>query len=223
MKKVVIIVAGGSGQRMNSDIPKQFLVVRDLPVLMHTISLFERYDKSMEIRLVLPKEQVDRWNHLCVEYDFRISCELYYGGETRFHSVQNGLEDIPDRVLVGVHDGVRPAVSQDTLNRCYSEAVTHGAVIPVTEVKESIRFLVEDGSRAGDRSLYRLVQTPGVFHSEILKKAYSLPYSESFTDDATVVEAAGYTIYLTEGNVENIKITSPTDLLLAGTLLDQLA
>jgi 2-C-methyl-D-erythritol 4-phosphate cytidylyltransferase len=219
MKKITLIVAAGTGIRMGSSVPKQFLPVNGLPVLMHTIRIFHFYDPSMEIRLVLQESEIANWEKLCAEHQFDINISVYKGGDTRFQSVKNGLSGIPDQWLVAVHDGVRPLVSRETIRRCFENAEQLGAVIPVTGVKESVRLINGEDSVAADRSLYRLVQTPGVFHSGILKEAYNLEYNESFTDDATVIEAAGYKIFLTEGNEENIKITSPVDLLIAEALL----
>lgn len=219
MKKLTIVVAGGSGTRMGTDIPKQFLEIKTLPVLMHTLKRFHQYDDQMGIRLVLPEEQVEAWEELCLKYEFKLEYELFYGGETRFHSVKNGLENIPDGRLVAIHDGVRPLVSQETIQRCFEKAKEMGAVVPVIDINESVRRVEHEDSVAVDRTRYKLVQTPGVFYSEIIKDAYSLDYDPSFTDDATVVETAGYKIYMTEGNPENIKITSPNDLLIADALM----
>jgi 2-C-methyl-D-erythritol 4-phosphate cytidylyltransferase len=219
MDKIVVIVAGGSGSRMGSELPKQFIKVHGLPVLMHTILAFHRYDSSMEIRVVLPEGELERWKSLCVEYNFKIPHNLFTGGKKRFYSVRNGLSNIREKKLVAVHDGVRPLVSRDTITRCFEAAEKKGAVVPVIPLRESLRKLQAKNSVAENRDYYRLVQTPGVFHSDILLKAYDTEYREFFTDDASVVEAAGYKIHLTEGNPENIKLTSPADILMAESLM----
>ena len=214
----VIIVAGGKGLRMGGDIPKQFLPVGGRPVLMRTIERFRAYSSTLHIILVLPKAQQDYWQALCQEYQFAVDYQLADGGETRFHSVQNGLELVPDdaKGVVGVHDGVRPFVSIDVIGRCYEAARIHKAVIPVTPVIETLRH-VSEGTKP--RSDYRLVQTPQCFDIELLKAANRQPYCDGFTDDASVVEAYGHTITLVEGNRENIKLTTPFDLKIAEILV----
>jgi 2-C-methyl-D-erythritol 4-phosphate cytidylyltransferase len=214
----VIIVAGGKGLRMGGDIPKQFLPVGGRPVLMRTIERFRAYSSTLHIILVLPKAQQDYWQALCQEYQFAVDYQLADGGETRFHSVQNGLALVPDdaKGVVGVHDGVRPFVSIDVIGRCYEAARIHKAVIPVTPVIETLRH-VSEGTKP--RSDYRLVQTPQCFDIELLKAANRQPYCDGFTDDASVVEAYGHAITLVEGNRENIKITTPYDLKIAEVLI----
>ena len=220
MKKVVIIVAGGSGTRMESEVPKQFMLLNGLPVIMHTIHKFYAYDSSIEIRIVLPESEIETWNTLCINHNFAIPCQVFPGGETRFHSVKNGLHNLSTNALTGIHDGVRPLVSNGTITRCYDLAETNGSAVPVMPVPESIRKVEGEDSVSEERSLYRIVQTPQIFSSEILLDAYNLPFEDSFTDDASVVEKAGYKIYLTEGNEDNIKITTRKDLLIA-ELLDK--
>ncbi|MCH5328070.1 MAG: 2-C-methyl-D-erythritol 4-phosphate cytidylyltransferase [Coprobacter sp.] len=215
-KKEVIIVAGGKGLRMGGDIPKQFRVIGDSPVLMHTLKAFYRYDNDIHIILVLPREQREYWNGLCRQYRFTIPHTLVDGGETRFASVRNGLEAVSPAGLVAVHDGVRPFVSQKVIAEAFTRAAETGAAIPVIEVTDSLREIRADGnSRSVPRQQYKSVQTPQVFRSDLLKEAYRQPYSEQFTDDASVAESAGYTVCLVPGNTENIKITTPQDLLLA--------
>lgn len=214
MNKYVIIVAGGRGLRMGSELPKQFLLLGGKPVLMHTIEAFYRYDADIQIILVLPKDHQDYWKSLCSSYHFEIPHRIVDGGETRFHSVRNGLQVIGGTGLVGVHDGVRPFVSKEVIERCYLEAEQKQAVIPVVEVVETVRHLQGDESSTVPRNEYRLVQTPQVFSVPLLKKAYLQPYSPSFTDDASVVESFGEKVFLTEGNRENIKITTPFDLII---------
>ena len=214
MNKYVIIVAGGRGLRMGSESPKQFLLLGGKPVLMHTIEAFYRYDADIQVVLVLPRDHQDYWKSLCSSYHFEIPHRIVDGGETRFHSVRNGLQVIGGTGLVGVHDGVRPFVSKEVIERCYLEAEQKQAVIPVVEVVETVRHLRGDESSTVPRNEYRLVQTPQVFSVPLLKKAYLQPYSPSFTDDASVVESFGEKVFLTEGNRENIKITTPFDLII---------
>lgn len=221
MSDYIIVVAGGKGLRMGGDIPKQFLPVNGRPVLMRTLERFREYDEDINIILVLPKSQQDYWSQLCSEYDFHIPHKIADGGATRFHSVQNGLRLIPDTAqgIVGVHDGVRPFVSTDVIRHCYEAARVHKAVIPVTPVVETLRHINADGS--GDnvlRSDYRLVQTPQTFDIQLLKQANKQQYRESFTDDASVVEGIGQKVTMVEGNRENIKITTPFDLIIAEAL-----
>lgn len=221
MKKYIIIVAGGKGLRMGGDIPKQFVPVKGKPVLMRTLEAFYAYDEQMELILVLPVNQQDYWKHLCVEYGFTVPHRIASGGETRFHSVKNGLALIEgEDGLVGVHDGVRPFVAREVIASCYDAAVEKEAVIPVTEVVETLRLLTgEEESKTVPRSAYRLVQTPQVFTVSLLKQAYEQPYTPDFTDDASVVEAWGHAVYLVPGNRENIKLTTPFDLKVAEALL----
>ena len=218
MKKYIIIVAGGKGLRMGGDIPKQFLPVCGKPVLMRTLEAFHAYDASMRLILVLPVSQQAYWKQLCEEYQFELAHEIANGGETRFHSVKNGLALVEEEGLVGVHDGVRPFVSQEVINRCYEEAASLKAVIPVIGVVETVRHLTEEGSETVPRDQYKLVQTPQVFDVTLLRRAYQQEYTDLFTDDASVVEALGEKVYLVEGNRENIKLTTPFDLKLAELL-----
>ena len=214
----VIIVAGGKGLRMGGEVPKQFLPVGGVPVLMRTLRRFREYSETLRIILVLPREQQDYWRELCREYHFEVDYELANGGQTRFHSVQNGLQLIDDKAegLVGVHDGVRPFVSVDVIRRCYAEARQQQAVIPVTPVVETLRHKPTQQNVL--RSDYCLVQTPQVFDIQLLKAANRQPYTEAFTDDASVVEAYGHQVTMVDGNRENIKITTPFDLLIEEAL-----
>ena len=218
MKKHIIIVAGGKGLRMGGDIPKQFLPVCGKPVLMRTLEAFHAYDASMRLILVLPVSQQAYWKQLCEEYQFDLVHEIADGGETRFHSVKNGLALVEEEGLVGVHDGVRPFVSQEVITRCYEEAASLKAVIPVIGVVETVRHLTEEGSETVPRDQYKLVQTPQVFDVTLLRRAYQQEYTDLFTDDASVVEALDEKVYLVEGNRENIKLTTPFDLKLAELL-----
>ena len=217
----VIIVAGGKGLRMGSDIPKQFLPIGGKPVLMRTLERFREYSPTLQIILVLPQAQQDYWHQLCKDYDFKVEYVLADGGETRFHSVQNGLAKIPDDAegVVGVHDGVRPFPSIDVIRNCYETARTAKAVIPVIPVVETVRHLQGNTSVTVPRNDYRLVQTPQTFDIQLLKAANRQPYNDGFTDDASVVEAFGFNITLVEGNRENIKITTPYDLKIAEVLI----
>lgn len=216
-----MIVAGGKGLRMGASIPKQFLPVNGLPVLMLTIKRFREYDGSLRIILVLPKEQHEYWNELCKNYHFTDAYAVVEGGETRFHSVRNGLAAIPDDTqgVVGIHDGVRPFPSVEVIRACYETARTAKAVIPVVPVVETVRHIMPGGkTETVDRADYRLVQTPQTFDIQLLKQAYAQPYRDCFTDDASVVESAGHEVTLIEGNRENIKITTPFDLRIARIL-----
>ena len=217
----VIIVAGGKGLRMGSDIPKQFLPIGGKPVLMRTLERFREYSAELQIILVLPETQQDYWHGLCKEYHFQVEYLLANGGQTRFHSVQNGLALVPDDAegVVGVHDGVRPFPSVDVIRNCFETARTAKAVIPVIPVVETVRHLEGDSSVTVPRGDYRLVQTPQTFDIQLLKEANRQPYNDGFTDDASVVESYGHTITLVEGNRENIKITTPYDIVVAEAII----
>ena len=217
----VIIVAGGKGLRMGSDIPKQFLPIGGKPVLMRTIERFREYSEDLRIILVLPEAQQDYWQELCKKYNFQIEYQLANGGQTRFHSVQNGLALVPDDAegVVGVHDGVRPFPAVEVIRDCYETARTAKAVIPVIPVVETVRHLEGEGSVTVPRGDYRLVQTPQTFDIQLLKAANRQPYNDGFTDDASVVESNGHAITLVEGNRENIKITTPYDIIVAEAIL----
>lgn len=216
-----IIVAGGKGTRMGASIPKQFLPVNGLPVLMQTIKRFKECGDGLEIIIVLPKEQHEYWYELCKKHRFTSTYTVAEGGETRFHSVKNGLAMIPDDAegIVGVHDGVRPFPSVEVIRNCYETARTAKAVVPVIPVVETLIHIDGQGnSETVPRDSYRLVQTPQVFDIQLLKRAYKQPYQDSFTDDASVVDSIGQEITLIDGNRENIKITTPFDLRMARIL-----
>jgi 2-C-methyl-D-erythritol 4-phosphate cytidylyltransferase len=220
----VIIVAGGKGLRMGTDIPKQFLPIGGRPVLMRTIERFREYSADLQIILVLPETQQDYWQNLCHEYDFKVEYLLANGGQTRFHSVQNGLALVPDDAqgVVGVHDGVRPFPSIKVIHHCYETARTAKAVIPVIPIVETVRQLCNGQwtlSKTVPRDEYRLVQTPQTFDIQLLKAANRQPYNDGFTDDASVVESYGHQITLVEGNRENIKITTPYDIIVAEAII----
>ena len=220
--KYVVIVAGGKGLRMGGDVPKQFLLFGGKPVLMHTIERFHAFDAQLQIILVLPPDQQGYWHELCLAHHFKLPYLLADGGATRFESVRNGLALIPNDAqgMVAVHDGVRPMVSVKVIERCFAMACKTQAVIPVTPVVETLRQIMPDGaSQTVNRDAYRLVQTPQTFDLQLLKQAYQQPYSTAFTDDASVVEALGMQITMVEGNIENIKITTPFDLDVCERLL----
>ncbi len=218
MKKYCIIVAGGSGRRMKSAVPKQFLLLGGKPVLMHTVERFHSFDGSMEIIIVLPLEHHALWKRLCAGHSFSVSHSVVAGGEERFHSVKAGLESVSEDSLVAIHDGVRPLVSHDTIWRCFADAEEFGNAVPFIEPADSVRVLAGDDSRPVARTVVRLIQTPQVFRGSVIMKAYGREYDPAFTDDATVAEASGVKIHLTHGNRENIKITTPEDLAVAETL-----
>lgn len=221
MTQYVLIVAGGKGIRMGGDIPKQFLPIGGVPVLMRTMDAFYTYNQDIQIILVLPHDQQAFWLDLCRKHHFERPYRIADGGETRFHSVKNGLALVETPALVGVHDGVRPFVSSDVIRRCYAEASQKHAVVPCVNVVETLRHVQEERSVTVPRDEYRLVQTPQVFDATLLKKAYEQPYSLQFTDDASVVESMGMVVSLIEGNRENIKITTPFDLKIASALLEE--
>jgi 2-C-methyl-D-erythritol 4-phosphate cytidylyltransferase len=220
MKKFVILVAGGSGLRMGTEIPKQFLEISGKPILMHTMQVFYNYDPDIEIILVLPEVQQKFWPELCIQYSFSITHRITSGGETRFHSVKNGLKLIEGSGIVFIHDGVRPLVSFETLEKCFESALKFGNAIPVLPVTESLRKLEGNQNISVDRSQYFSVQTPQTFQTEQIKEAFRQNYDPEFTDDASVAEKAGYQIFMVEGNRENIKITSSVDLIVAETFLE---
>ncbi len=215
MHQTVLIVAGGIGSRMNSSVPKQFLLLKGLPILFHTIKRFLKFDNKIDIRLVLPGSQVDLWKELCRTYNFQVKHQLFSGGKNRFQSVKNGLHGLQSNGLVAVHDGVRPLVSIDTIQRCFHAAEKNGAAVPVVDVVETLREIREKHSVTVNREKFKIVQTPQVFINQILLESYNQSDTESFTDDASVVESAGHPITLIEGNIENIKITKPSDILVA--------
>ncbi|NCC10716.1 MAG: 2-C-methyl-D-erythritol 4-phosphate cytidylyltransferase [Bacteroidia bacterium] len=219
MTRYALIVAGGQGLRMGGDLPKQFLLLGDKPVLMHTLEAFCRYDATMRLVLVLPREQQMYWADLCRTHAFEVPHTVVDGGETRFQSVKNGLGVIDGPGVVGVHDGVRPFVSEEVIGRCYELALTQKAVVPVVDIFDTIRCVDGEQSATVDRSLYKIVQTPQVFDVDLLKRAYSQDYTPFFTDDASVVEALGVSVVLVPGNRENIKLTTPFDLKVGNALM----
>jgi 2-C-methyl-D-erythritol 4-phosphate cytidylyltransferase len=219
MEKQLIIVAGGQGKRMKSETPKQFLVIAGKPLLMHTIERFHDYSSELKILLVLPESHFEFWKSLCKKYDFSISHKLVKGGKTRFHSVKNGLDEINEECIIAIHDGVRPLVSHSTIASAFALAEEKGNAIPVVGINESMRKVKHKKSTPVNRDKFRIIQTPQCFNSKLIKEAYSQDYQEEFTDDATVIEALGIKVRLTEGNAENIKITRPVDLKIAEAFL----
>ncbi len=219
MVQYALVVAGGKGLRMNNELPKQFIALNGRPILMYTLEVFYAYNPDIRIILVLPCEQQLYWSQLCKDLHFSLPHIVADGGETRFHSVRNGLSMIQEPGLVAVHDGVRPFVSREVIAYCYEMALEKRAVIPVLDTIDTLRHIAEGGSVTVNRDQYKTVQTPQVFDSELLKEAYCQEYNTSFTDDASVVEALGIPVFLVPGNRENIKITTPFDLKVAASLL----
>src|SRR5690554_228224 len=213
IKKSVVIVAGGKGNRMGADIPKQFMPIAGKPMLMHTIESFSSYDDGVRIILVLPQDYVTLWRQLCIEHKFDIKHIIVEGGETRFHSVKKGLREVHPEEIVAVHDGARPFASSELIGKCYSEAFRYKCgVIPVVDEVNSIRKLTATGSEIIDRSEIKIVQTPQVFPGLLLKSAYETDFDSSFTDDASVAERNGVVIKLITGEVTNLKITTTLDM-----------
>lgn len=224
MKKYLIVVAGGKGSRMGGEMPKQFQLLAGKPIIMVTLERLHAMDPSMQLILVLPAAHFELWKELSREYEFAVPLILAQGGTTRFHSVQNGLAQVDDMddALVGVHDGVRPFVAANVLEKCFCEAWVHGAAIPMIDLQDSLRHIVGGNgvTEVVQRDRYRLVQTPQVFRLSLLRRAYEQRFVESFTDDASVVEALGEQVVGVEGNRENIKLTTPFDLVIAKTLME---
>jgi 2-C-methyl-D-erythritol 4-phosphate cytidylyltransferase len=221
MKKIALIVAGGKGSRMNNDIPKQFLLLKNKPVLYYTLKAFTDAYENIEIILVLPEEHISKGQEIIDGYFDHSRIRITAGGRTRFHSVQNGLALINEESIIFVHDGVRCLITSDLIKKCYETAVENGNAVPAVECGDSVRLLTATGNKIVDRNKVRLIQTPQTFHSKILLPAYKIDYKDKFTDEASVVEAYGLTINLIEGEKNNIKITTPADLHLAGILLSE--
>lgn len=219
MKKKAVIVAGGSGQRMGNSIPKQFLLLNHKPVLWYTLDSFLRAFTDLEIILVLPKEHEQTGKQVAAMFKVMHRFQFVEGGSSRFHSVQSGLQMVQENSIVFVHDAVRCLVSVPLIQRCYRQAVEKGSAIPSVASTDSIRLITTGGNKATDRQRVRIVQTPQTFQSDLLLPAFQQPYVDSFTDEATVVEAFGTTVHLTEGEYENIKITRPIDMIVAEAIL----
>jgi len=225
--RYAIIVSGGTGSRMENPLPKQFIELKGLPILMHSISAFYQNADSINIILVLSKAHQDIWEGLCIKYNFNIPYTLVYGGNSRFESVRNGLNFIVDndkhldKSLIAVHDGVRPLISQSLINQAYLAAQNKGSAVPAIKSRDSIRIIDKDRyTRSIDRDSILLIQTPQVFKATLLSKAYQQGFEDSFTDDASVIEKSGYPVHIIEGNIRNIKITYPTDLTIAEMWMD---
>lgn len=214
MNQFAIIVAGGSGSRMKSELPKQFLLLKGKPILQHTIERFAQFSASLRIILVLPARDLETWTRLCDKNNFYPALETVNGGGTRFQSVRNGLKRISAKDgLVAVHDGVRPFITPDIIRNSFDTAARTGAAVTAVAVKDSVRMLQPDGSsRAVDRSVYQLVQTPQTFRLDRFRKAFEAEEQPFFTDCASVVEHAGFPVTLIEGSYQNVKITTPEDL-----------
>lgn len=221
MQKYAVIVAGGSGKRMGTQIPKQFLLLKGKPVLFYTIEAFFKAYTDINIILVLPEEHLELGKEIVDGYFDAQKIQITQGGETRFHSVSNGLKLIEEESIIFVHDGVRCLVSTELIHRCYNAALETGSAIPAVECKDSVRKVTEEGNEPVDRSTLKLVQTPQTFHSKLLLPAFAIDYKERFTDEASVVEAFGLKVTLVQGEDSNIKITNPVDLIIAENILDK--
>lgn len=219
MKKYAVIVAGGSGSRMNSNIPKQFLLIKNKPLLFYSIDVFLKAFADLEVILVLPDDHISKGQEIVDAYFNNSRISICPGGQTRFHSVQNGLSLISEESIIFVHDGVRSLLSKDLVQRCYDVAKATGSAVPVVTSKDSVRLLTIDGHFALDRNTVKLVQTPQAFHSKILLNAFKIDYKDKFTDEATVVEAFGIKVNLIEGEENNIKITTPGDMFIAEQII----
>ena len=218
-----LIVAGGKGTRIKSNLPKQFIELKGKPILLHTLEAFHRYSESINVILVLPEDDFETWKAIVKKYSFHNKITLQKGGDTRFQSVKRGLDKIEGNGLVAIHDGVRPLVSPDIIGASFRLAAVHKTAVAAVRLKESIRMTDQDNTKAMDRSKFRLVQTPQTFEVQLIKQAYKIKEEASLTDDASVAERAGHIISLFEGSYENIKITTAEDLIIAGALLGRAA
>ncbi|NOX85966.1 MAG: 2-C-methyl-D-erythritol 4-phosphate cytidylyltransferase [Chlorobi bacterium] len=218
MDYYILITAAGKGQRIGGK-PKQFVELSGIPLLMHTFNAFAFLRYTANFILVLPENDISYWKDLCLQFSFDTPHEIISGGPKRFYSVKRGLNLVPDNAIVAIHDGVRPLVSQDTIQRCFTLAERKGNAVPAITVHESVRETDGALNKPVDRKKLRTIQTPQVFYSNLIKKAYHQNYREDFTDDVSVLESIGQQVYLTEGNDENIKITTPADLIMAEALL----
>ncbi|MEY2918168.1 MAG: hypothetical protein RIS73_1882 [Bacteroidota bacterium] len=219
LKKIAVIVAGGAGTRMNNAVPKQFLLLKNKPVLYYTIDTFLKSYSDMQIILVLPEDHVAAGQEVIDAFFDYSRIKITTGGRTRFHSVQNGLQLIEKESIVFVHDAVRCLLTTDLIKRCFTAAIEYGSAIPVITSKDSVRLITGEDNTAIDRACIKLVQTPQTFHSKILLPAFNIDYKDKFTDEATVVEAYGLKIHLLEGEDDNMKITLPADIIIAEQLL----
>ncbi len=220
MTEYALIVAGGKGTRIKSGLPKQFIEINGKPILLHTLEAFYRYSEKVIIVLVLPEDDFGIWNGICKKFNFNKTVLLQKGGETRFQSVRNGLDQMTGEGLVAIHDGVRPLVSEDIIGASFRLAAIHQFAVAAVRLKESIRMTDQDNTKAMDRSRFRMIQTPQTFNLQLIKNAYQIKEDSSLTDDASVAERAGHVISLFEGSYENIKITTAEDLIIAEALLN---
>jgi len=221
MNKYAVIVAGGTGKRMGNIVPKQFLILRNKPVLWYTLDTFLRAYNDVEIILVLPQQHIEKGNVIAKEFDNSNHIKIVCGGDTRFHSVQCGLKEVKEKSVVFVHDAVRCLVSVPLIQRCYKQTIEKGSAVPAVVATDSIRILNGSHHTIADRQRVRIIQTPQTFLSEIILPAFEKDYNENFTDEATVVEANGTKVFLTEGEYENIKITRPVDMMIAERILEE--
>lgn len=219
MKKIAVIVAGGKGTRMNSDLPKQFMLLKNRPILYYTINAFLHAYDDIEIILVLPVEHMGKGQEIIDGYFDHSRFRLCEGGRSRFHSVQNGLALIQDESIIFVHDGVRALITANLIQKCYEAAIEYGIAVPAIDSKDSLRLITSNGNKILKRNKVKLIQTPQTFHSKILLPAFNIDYKDKFTDEASVVEAFGLKVNLIEGEENNIKITTPFDMRLAESLL----
>ncbi len=218
-KEYALIVAGGKGTRIKSEVSKQFIELNGKPIILHTIEAFLKYSSDLSIILVLPKEDFKTWEVICEKFNFNKTIILQKGGDTRFQSVKNGLDKIDGEGLVAIHDGVRPLVSADLIGASFRLAAVHGSAVAAVRLKESIRMTDQDNTKAVDRSKFRIIQTPQTFELQLIKKAYQIKEDQNLTDDASVAEKSGHVISLFEGSYENIKITTAEDLIVAEALM----
>jgi 2-C-methyl-D-erythritol 4-phosphate cytidylyltransferase len=221
--RFALIVAGGSGLRMGSEIPKQFMPLLGYPVLMHTLRVFHQLKNPPQIHLVVPAVEIDRWESLCEQHSFIVPHKVVAGGETRFHSVKNGLQSFgkAPQGLVAIHDGVRPLISADLIEKCYTAALEKGNAIPAIRPTESVRLGTQSANNKEDRNSIWLIQTPQVFILEKIKQYYQNDWKAYYTDDASVAEDCGETINLVDGKIENIKITTPLDMIIANAIMER--
>jgi 2-C-methyl-D-erythritol 4-phosphate cytidylyltransferase len=219
MKEYALIVAGGKGTRIKSSLPKQFIEIKGKPILLHTLEAFYRYSENVSIVLVLPEDDFGLWEAICKKFNFNKPLLLQKGGETRFQSVRNGLDQMTGEGLVAIHDGVRPLVSEDIIGASFRLAAIHQCAVAAVRLKESIRMTDQDNTKAMDRSRFRMIQTPQTFNLQLIKKAYQIKEDLSLTDDASIAERAGHLISLFEGSYENIKVTTAEDLVIAESLI----
>lgn len=222
MNKYAIIVAGGTGSRIGSERPKQFLLLKGLPILMYSLRAFHRYDSSIKLLISLHPDYLDTWKTLCLQHGFNLDHQVIAGGDTRYQSVKNALLTLPESGLIAVHDAARPLVTVDLIERSFHEAARFSSSVPGIPVNETVRQIINDKVILIDRTSLRIIQTPQVFEASVLHHAYKQEFDTTFTDDASLLEAMGIQPHLTEGDPRNIKITIPSDIRVAEALLDEL-